>query len=221
MSSFAPTTGARAIPWAFLDHDVMKMWVWMTDHFEVRVTAGINSYNWVITDLMRSPEGRFLAEGVTANFGETEAQVRETIGKSYPPKFGYMEYAGALAHTFTIATGERIDFSQFLGQRTIVTVRTPQGQEKSFVGSVRAVHYEVHVSPTAGSAVKIQPSHIIRVVPESGKPTRTAAQATHTGIGRLYKGPVARGCNGRAGFLPDTVDHTGDACPIHEDSITY
>jgi hypothetical protein len=221
MTRAAPPVGVRAIPWAFLNHEVMKMWVWRTEHFEVRVSAAYNSYNWVVTDFMRSTEGRFLAEGTTRDFHETEDAVREIIGKSYPPKYGYMEYAGSLAYTFTIATGERIDFSQFLGHRTIVTVRTPQGQEKSFAGSVRPVHYEVHVSPGAGSAVKIQPSHIIKVTAESGRPTRTAAQATYTGVGRIYSGPIVRGCNGRPGFLPDTTDHTGDACPVHEDHVTY
>lgn len=221
MSATSAQAGVRAIPWAFLDHAVMKMWVWKTDHFEVRVSAGFNSYTWVVTDFMRSTDGRFLAEGVTRDFHETEEQVRETIGKSYPPKFGYLEYAGALAHTFTIATGERINFGQFLGQRTIVTVRTPDGQEKSFAGSVRAVHYEVHVSPGAGSAVRIQPSHIIKVTAESGKPTRTAADATYTGMGRIYRGAIVRGCNGKPGFLPDTVDHAGEACPIHEDHVAY
>ena len=221
MSRIAPLQGARAIPWAFLDHELLKMWVWRTEHFEVRVSADFNSYTWVVTDYMRSPDGRFLSEGRTREFHETEDQVREVIGKSYPAKFGYMEYAGALAHTFSIATGERIDFSQFLGQRTIVTVRTADGQEKSFAGSVRAVHYEVHVSPGSGSAVKIQPSHIIKVATESGKPTRTASETTYTGMGRIYKGAVVRGCSGRPGFLPNTVDHAGATCPVHEDHVAY
>lgn len=221
MSRIAPPVGMQAIPWAFLNHDVMKMWVWRTDHFEVRVSAGFNSFNWVITDLVQSVDGRFLAEGTTREFQEAEEQVRETIGKSYPPKYGYGEYAGAFAHTFTIATGQRIDFGQFLGHRTIVTVRTPDGQEKSFAGAVRAVHYEVHVTPESGTAVRIQPSHIIKVTTESGKPTRTAADSTHTGVGRIYTGPVARGCNGRPGFLPNTVDHVGASCPVHEDHVAY
>lgn len=221
MSRSAPPVSQRAIPWAFLNHDVMKMWVWRTDHFEVRVSAGFNSFNWVITDFMQSPDGRFLVEGVTRDFHEAEEQVRETIGKSYPAKCGYGEYAGALAHTFTIATGQRIDFSQFLGHRTIVTVRMPDGREKSFAGSVRAVHYEVHVTPESGTAVSIQPAHIIKVKTESGRPTRTAADSTHTGVGRIYTGAVVRGCTGRSGFLPQTVDHVGGTCPVHEDHVAY
>lgn len=218
----AAAAGVRAIPWAFFDHDLMKMWVWRTDHFEVRVSADFNSFNWVVTDLIANPEqGRFLTEGRTREFQEAEEEVRETIGKSYPIKYGYGEYAGPLASTFTIATGERIDFGQFVGHRTIVTVRLPGGAEKSFVGSVRAVNYEVHVSPDAGSPVRIQPSHIVRVAGEGGKRVVTAATSTHTGMGRLHKGGVGRGCTGRPGFLPDTVDHTADACPVHEDNLRF
>lgn len=211
------TFGLRAIPWAYLDHDLMKMWVWRTEHFEVRITANINSYSWQIIDLITSPDGLFLTEGVSKDFADAENEVRETIGKSYPIKYGYAPYAGSLATTFTIATGERIDFGLFSGKRAVVTVRLSTGAEQSFIGSIRVVHYEIHLTPDTGSAVRIQPAHIAKVTGEGGG-VLGQARSSYTGMGRIYRGSIPRGCNGKPGFLPDTIDHTGDACAIHEDS---
>jgi hypothetical protein len=213
----AATFGLRAIPWAFIDHDLMKIWVWRSDHFEARITADINSFSWEILDLMASPDGIFLTEGRSKDFNDAENEVREAVAKSYPPKYGYAAYAGPLATTFTIATGERVDFGTFAGMRAIVTVRLPNGNHQSFLGTVRVVHYEIHLTPDTGQAIRIQPAHIVKVAGEGGT-ARTDANSSFTGMGRIYKGKIPRGCTGKPGFLPDTIDHTGDRCPVHEDS---
>lgn len=213
-----PTFGLRPIPWAFIDHELMKIWIWRTDHFEVRVTADVNSFSWEISDRITSPDGVFLAEGRAKDFPDAEAEIREVIGKSYPSKYGYGPYAGALATTFTIATGERVNFATLSGMRAVVTVRLADGRDQSFIGDVRVVHYEIVVTPDTGQAVRIQPAHIVKVTGEGGG-ARTEAKASYTGIGRIYRGSIPRGCNGKPGFLPDTIDHTGDLCVIHEDSV--
>jgi hypothetical protein len=213
------TFGLPAVPWAFLDSELMKVWVWRTDHFEVRVNADVNSFSWEILDLMASSEGRFLTEGRARDFAGAENEVREAIGKCYPPKYGYGRYAGSLATTFTLATGERLDFGLFAGTRAVIVVRLPDGREQPFVGSVRVNHYEIWLTPDTGSTVRIQPAHIVRVTGEGGG-AAAAAKTAYTGVGRLYRGALVRGCNGKPGFMPDTVDHIGDACTIHEDAAT-
>lgn len=216
----AAPVGLRAIPWSFVDLDLMKVWTWRTEHFEARVTADINSFSWEIIDLMGSTdgEGRFLTEGRAADFIGAENGVREVVGKSYPVRCGYSAYAGAFATTFRIATGENVDFGVFSGIRAIVTVRMPTGRDQSYIGDVRVVHYEIHLTPAVGSPLRIQPAHIVKVASEGGS-SRTAASDSYTGSGRLYRAEsVPRGCNGRAGFFPGTVDHTGEICTVHEDT---
>lgn len=214
------TVGLTPIPWKFIHSDVMKMWQWETPHFEARVTADVNSFAWEIYDLIsRGGEPMFLVEGRTREFHESEMAIREMIGKSYPAKFGYASYAGALATTFTLATGERIDLGRFNGTRVVVTVRLPNGLNQSFIGLMTVVHYEVHLTPEAGTPVRIQPSHIVKIAGEGG----TAAQdSSYTGIGRIYRGTPTRGCTGVPGFMPETIDHTGPTpCPMHEDTRQY
>lgn len=212
------TFGLRAIPWHFIDHDLMKVWLWRSEHFEARVTADINSFSWDITDLVASREGIFLTEGRSQDFNTAENEVREAIGKSYPTKYGYGVYAGALATTFAIATGERLDFGLFAGGRAVVTVRLPTGRDQSFVGSIRVHHYEIWLTPDTGSTVRIQPAHIVKVTGEGGG-VHAEAKTSWTGMGRVYRGNIPRGCNGKPGFMPDTVDHSGDVCAVHEDSV--
>lgn len=214
-----PLSGLRPIPWAFINHDLMKRWVWQTPHFEVVVTSDFNSYSWVVTDLMKSADGLFLTEGRTRDFQTTENEVREAIGKSYPAKLGYREYAGGFASTFTIATGARLDFAQHSGQVVVVKVRMPDGTDQPFVGTVRAVNYEVHVTPESGSAVRIQPSHIVEVTSAESRRGGNAPAFMYTGMGRVYTGGIVRGCNGLTGFMPNTVDHNGAHCSVHEDTL--
>ena len=59
------------------------------------------------------------------------------------------------------------------------------------------------------------PSHIAKVLKGSGRAAALADQ--WTGTGRIYSGAVMRGCTGRPGFLPNTIDHAGvDSCGVHE-----
>lgn len=212
------SSSALAIPWRFTNHELVQMWQWFTEHFEARISVEGNSFAWDIHDLVAEPgERRFLTEGRTALFAGAEAEVRETIGKSYPAHLGYRKYAGTLATTFSIATGERIDFGLYDGMRVVVTVRLPNGHTQSYIGSATVIHYELHLTPDAGGPVKIQPSHIVKIVGEGGN---VASNHDYTGVGRTFRGEAVRGCTGAPGYMLGTVDHDGDPCPVHEEAST-
>lgn len=213
--------GLAPIPWRFVDTDLMKMWLWETEHFEAKVAAEGTLFVWEVGDLIVSNQGlpRFLAEGRTGDFASAERECRELIGKSYSPRLGYARYAGHLATTFTLASGERRDLAPFHGQRAVVTVQLPTGDTQGFVGQVQISHYELILTPDAGTTVRIQPPHIVQIVGETGGTGRSAGQSAYTGSGRIYRGQVTRGCTGNPGFMANTIDHTGPAaCPVHEDN---
>jgi len=206
-----------AIPWRFQESDMVKMWQWATPHFRITITTEPRAFYWEVGDLMLPVQGapRFLAEGRTGDFADAERAVREVIGKSYPSSLGYAPYAGPLATTFTLLTGERMDLGVFSGLSVVVTVRTPAGTDQVIVGYCRVVHYELHVDLHNGNHVTIQPAHIVRIAREGGGGSRGAS--AYSGIGRVYRGGVGPGCTGRIGFAANTVDHTGKPCPVHED----
>lgn len=214
------TLGLAAIPWRWVDADLTQFWYWDTPHFQVKITGEMNSFHWELGDLVVSNEGypRFLNEGRAATFNQAELEIREAVGKSYPPEYGYRKYAGALATTFRIATREAVNFGELDGRRAVVTVRTPNGHDQGYSGTLRVSHYEITMTDERGQLVKIQPAHIVKVVGETGGGNLAANKNGYTGSGRIYfaRGPVP-GCTGKPGFLPGTVDHTGPACPIHED----
>jgi hypothetical protein len=209
--------GLTPIPWRFQDSALAQMWQWTTPHFQVTVTAEQQRFYWELGDLIMPNQGlpRFLAEGWTNGFDAAEREVREAVGKSYPPLLGYGAYAGALATTFTIATGERINLGEFNGQQVLVTVRLANGLDQTIVGYASVVHYELHIDPPTGGAMKIQPSHIVREGGGSGAKSNNS----YLGIGRMYRGTVTRSCTGKPGYMPNTIDHTGSPCPAHEETL--
>lgn len=206
------------IPWQYRDFDVMKVWQWRTEHFDARISSGDNSFSWELGDLTTSPTGepRVIAEGKTNDFNSAETALRETIGKSYAPRLGYHGYAGHLATTFTLATRESVNLADYAGQRVVVTVRLPSGGSQSYIGDAQVRHYELIITPPSGAPIKIQPAHIVSIRGEGGSVTKSNP-ASYTGMGRVYNGNPGPGCTGQAGFLPNTVDHTGAHCPVHED----
>ena len=214
----APAVGLAPIPWRYVDTELRKIWMWDSTHFEVKVTAEANSFYWELSDLVVAHDGeaRFLAEGRSNSFATAERELREAIGKSYPAQFGYAPYAGSLATTFTLATGTRVDLGEYNGQRSVVTVRLPSGSTQTVVGYTKVVHYELHMETGSGSLVKIQPAHIARIVREGGGGASDAS-TSYTGMGRIYRGSPSGDCNGKAGFLPNTIDHVStEQCPSHE-----
>lgn len=207
------------IPWQYHGSDGLQMWLWQTPHFVGKIGTEAAGFYWTVGDLIAADGGRPrpLTDGRTADFATAEHDLRETIGKSYPAVLGYRPYAGPLATTFRIAGGRLLDFGVFEGQHCVVSVAMPDGTERGYSGYVKVVHYEIQVTQIDGGAVRIMPTHISRVLKGSGRAAAPMADKW-TGSGRIYAGAVMRGCNGRPGFLPETIDHAGlGSCKIHEE----
>jgi hypothetical protein len=206
------------IPWQYHGSDGLQMWLWQTPHFVAKIGTEAAGFYWTVGDLVAANGGRPrpLSDGRTSDYAAAERQLRETIGKSYPPALGYRSYAGSLATTFRILGGQFMDFGVFEGQHCVVSVALPDGTERGYSGYVKVVHYEVEVTQINGGAVRIMPTHISRVLRGSGGATAPLADQW-TGSGRIYTGSVLAGCTGRPGFLPGTIDHAGlGSCKIHE-----
>lgn len=206
-----------AIPWRYVDLDLIEVWLWETPHFEAKVTAEPHSFAWEVGDLVVPDLGhpRWLTGGRTPDFAGAEAAIRETIGKSYPVGAGYRPYAGHLATTFAVAGGRRLDFGPFHGTRALITVRMPGGEDQSFLGQCTISHHELLLALDTGQQVRIQPSYVVDVTGENGA-TASTTGSSYAGVGRMYRGRMVHGCTGAPGFLPDTIEHSGARCQVHE-----
>ncbi len=155
-------------------------------------------------------EGEIFANGQTMKFSDAEAGVRETVGKSFADTLGYHWWAGRLAYTFTIATGERVDFEPYLGLRGRVKVFIDEeGTIEEYSGVIQVRNYDVLVE-TMDGVFKLRPSYIASV--ESSH-THGLNKAKKT---RTVKGFVEPGCSGKPGFIWGTVEHDGPQCGLHE-----
>ncbi|MHB1067660.1 MAG: hypothetical protein ACYC2Z_09600 [Candidatus Nanopelagicales bacterium] len=220
------------MPWSFTDSPGVLMWTWLTPHFVARITgtevAGgeidrrvVRSYAWDVSDLVRTSQGlpRTLVEGTASGFEEAELCVREHVGKCYDPRLGYRRFAGPLAFTFTLTTGERLDVSGYIGTRCTVTVLMPDRTERAVAGDFAVSHYKWRLV-SGDQVIEILPEHVLRITNRSEAAERADAIVhgdLHSGIGRIYREDPRPGCTGRAGFLLGTVDHAGaPRCPLHE-----
>lgn len=229
------TTGlAEPIPWTFTDAPGVLLWTWVAEHFTARISGTevgnegepggrriIRSYSWEVSDLMRMHQGvpRLLVEGTSPSFEEAEAQVREHVGKLYDPRLGYRRFAGSLAFTFTLSTGDRVDVSEYLGTRCAVTVLMPDRAQRTVTGDLDVQHYKWRLT-TPEQILEIVPEHVLRITNRSAVAERATAitrNDSYSGIGRIYNEEARRGCTGRPGFAMGTVDHAGSPrCPLHE-----
>ena len=225
------------IPWNFTDSPGILLWTWITDHFVCRISGAevandddpdgrriIRSYQWDVSDLMRTQQGlpRLLIDGTATTYEQAEAAVREHIGKCYDPRLGYRRFAGQLAFTFTLSTGERIDVTEYLGTKCSVTVLMPDGAQRTVSGDLAVEHYKWRLtSPEA--TLELIPEHVLRISNRSEVAERATALThldSYSGIGRIYREEPRPGCTGRPGFMVGTVDHAGaPRCPIHEAGV--
>lgn len=231
------TSLAEAIPWAYTDEAGILMWTWLTEHFVARITGVevpgvdttgsrrvVRSYHWDLSDLMRTQQGlpRQLIDGNASTFDEAESAVREHLGKCYDPQLGYRRFAGPLAFTYTLATGERVDVSKYLGSRCTVTVLMPDRSERTIAGDFEVNHYRWRLT-SGGQVYEVVPEHALRITNRSAVAERATAIVyadTYSGIGRIYREEVRPGCTGRPGFTMGTVDHAGaPRCPVHEAGV--
>ena len=227
----------EAIPWHFTDEPGVLLWTWTAPHFVARIrgqeVAGpdsdpdrrlVRSFQWDLADLVHRHQGlpRMLVEGAAASFDEAEDYVREHVGKAYDPSLGYRRYAGALAYTFTLSTGERIDVRPFIGTPCVVTVLLPDRTHQTVAGDFSVHHYQWRLT-TSSHEIDIIPDHVVSLTNRSAAADRAAEVtrlSTYTGIGRIYREDPRPGCTGRPGFEVGTVDHAGSPrCPLHEEGL--
>jgi hypothetical protein len=227
---------AEPIPWTFTDSPGVLLWTWITEHFVCRISGTeveneadpgrrfIRSYQWNVSDLMRTHQGlpRLLVDGIATTFEGAEVAIREHVGKLYDPRLGYRKYAGELAFTFTLSTGERIDVSQYIGTKCTVTVLMPDGAQRTVTGDLDIEHYKWRLS-SPEVTLDIVPDHVLKLSNRSEVAERATALThldSYSGFGRMYREEPRPGCTGRAGFLMGTVDHAGaPRCPIHEAGV--
>lgn len=212
-----------SIPWRLGESTEISLWIWETEHFRAKIQTDSYRVNflWDIVDYSQGTSDP-LTDGYTGSFSESEEMVREIIGKSYPPMLGYSKYAGRFATTFTIFNKDKIDFGPMIASKVIITVRVADKQgkirEKKIVGKLGVENYTVKVSPEHGNPIRIPPSRIISVKQEFGGMAKPIQKEDLGRTLRIFPGDVTRGCTGKPGFMPNTVEHTSRAerCPIHE-----
>lgn len=225
---------AEPVPWTFTDSPGILLWTWITDHFVARITGTeveneddpdgrriIRSYHWDLSDKIRTNQGlpRLLIDGSAPSFEEAESLVREHVGKCYDPRLGYRKFAGPLAFTFALSTGERLDVTQYIGTRCAVTVLMPDATEKTVTGDFDVANYKWRLT-SPEHVLEIIPEHVVRITNRSEAAERATAitrNDSYSGIGRIYTEEPKPGCTGVPGFMMGTVDHAGaPRCPIHE-----
>jgi hypothetical protein len=205
------------IPWSHQISEFGALWKWDTKHFVVTVNGDVRSCYFQIADKVSNPAGepRPFQDGRAATFEQAELLIREVIGKAYKPALGYSQYAGALATTFRLANGQDVDLGPYTGHTTVATILSPDGSTTDYAGVARIEHYELVLA--GEQTYRISPSHItaLRI---SGR-TANAPVASKAKANRTVAGTVTLGCTGKAGFLPNTIEHTGRICPIHEEGV--
>lgn len=212
-----------AIPWRLDTSSNISLWRWETDHFRAKIQTDAHRVNflWDIDDIS---QGRFtpLADGHTGSFRESEDLVREIVGKSYKPTLGYAGYSGRFATTFTIFTGEKIDFGPMQSTKVFLQVRVAEGtgiKVKRYIGRLSIDHYDIRLTPEHGNPVKVPPSRIVSVQQEFGGTVQAVQDEDALGKTlRIYPGALTTGCTGKPGFMDNTVEHPSRSprCPIHE-----
>lgn len=226
----------QPIPWTFTDAPGVLQWTWVTEHFVAKVTGTevaeddgtgrrvVRSYGWDLADRIRPQQGmpRHLVDGISSSFDEAESRVREHLGKSYDSRLGYRRFAGSLAFTFTLSSGEVVDVSPFIGTRCAVTVLLPDRSERTVSGDFDVHHYKWQLS-SPGEVVTVIPEHVLRITNRSLAAEKAAAIThidSYSGVGRIYREEPRPGCTGRPGYTVGTVDHAGaHRCPLHESGL--
>lgn len=155
------------IPWSHSSAEMGSVWKWTTPDFTVVVNGDSRSFYWVLSDTSVNPEGeaRPFADGTTATFEQAERAIRETIGKAYPPRMGYLHFAGPLATTFILADGRPHDLEEFVGRRVTVKVADRGWDGKPCRGVASVEHYDL-VLTSSDEITRITPSYILDINPD-------------------------------------------------------
>lgn len=215
-------------PWIFRNTPTMKEWIWDTPHFRAIINSDISDkgvqkpFLWSVD---YKDEGNILlplSSDIAHSFSRAEDNVAELVAKSFPRNLGYIEYAGNLAYTFQLGTGDRIDLTSLLGENVIITTRDEQGEEGTFYGIFDIQNYDIIISSSDGSAYRIPPGYIISIYNEYNSqdlitPIKEMQSKIKGKQARIIEGEWVPGCTGRPGFRNNTVEHSiGDPyCPVH------
>lgn len=203
----------KTIPWKHERDEITTLWIWDTEHFTVTVTGNVSSMYFRIHD---KSTNQVFFDGQSATFEEAEIIVRETIGKAYHPALGYRNYAGSLATTFTIATGDKKDMSRYIGRAVTIRVLSSGGSQEEYAGVAQIVGYYIELH-TEKVHIKILPSHILSI--EATIKVEGLDSEYERISDRVFKGKYEKGCSGAPGFMENTIEHNGLPCPIHERKI--
>lgn len=214
----------KAIPWEYDETGSIKIWRWLTNSFEVTVFSegsAKKTFGWRIVDRSQGRDIPFDSSTATS-FNEAVESILELIGKSYEPSLGYQAYAGELATTFAISTGHKVDFAPLIGETVIVKVIEDDLEERIIRGVLHVSNYVIRILTDSTSAVNIPPNRIRDVQKEYGgrsilDNSKKSSEVTSTRMKRVFNTEYTKGCTGRPGFKPNTVEHgPGDSyCPIH------
>lgn len=204
------------IPWTYDTSDIGTVWRWENDTFVATVTSDERSFYWTLSDKSADPSGdpRLFAESQANSFESAERGIRETVGKAYSPLLGFRRFAGALATTFMLGTGETVDLGIYTGRKIRVTVAQRDASDEVVRGIASVEHYELLLTD-GDDVLRILPSFIVDITPEGVKTPVVSATPKSS---RTVQGRFEPGCTGRPGFLANTVEHDGAPCPLHEET---
>lgn len=222
-----------AVPWVFTNSSGLATWTWLTEHFVARIVgqmpASVDSdidessivrhirfVDWEVGDLIHRHQDmpRVIVEGRASHFDQAEVLIRENVAKAYEPTLGYRRYAGPLAFTFELASGQKHDVSDLIGRDVQLRVLQAGGSERVVRGEFGVHGYRWRVV-TPGGTLEVVPEHVVEITGHG----RIRA-SSNLGIGRIHRDSMRAGCTGAPGFAMGTIDHAGKSqCPIHEDDI--
>lgn len=216
----------KEVPWVYEETHLFRSWTWDTDHFKATIYSEgreAKLFNWRIDDYTRSRSGKELASGQATTYKEAKNEILSCIGKSYPPKLQYKQYAGELATTFTIGNGDTIDFGELESKKVNLKVLEKGDAKdtlKTLTGSLTCAGHFIHLMMPSRQVAKIPPLLIQEVYTEfSSEPIRgRTEEEKRNRRARIYPGRAEPGCTGHNGFVANTVEHdpTDPWCPIHE-----
>lgn len=209
----------KNIPWEFSNlPDSSRLWRWKTQHFDVQVRTegGGTQHGVVVLDLTR---GRPIPDFsvIALSFKEAEYEVLNFIGKAYPRALGYREYAGDIATTFEIGTGQRINFALLEGHQVLLVITDSRRVTQRIEGTLSVVNHSIEIRLESGKVASIPPL-LIQEIGGAAYGRVKNELIPRDAKSRVVEGTVLPGCTGEVGFKSRTVIHGKDAgyCPRHK-----
>lgn len=158
----------KLVPWLFTETKGFRTWIWETQHFVAKIIGEGHdtiTFSWQIIE--KSEKGDFIFEtSQSRNFREAELEIVETIAKSWDRKLGYVEYAGDLAYTYTIASGEKINFEKFIGNHVNIKYSSSYDEAESN-GILGLKNYNILIKQENGKVIVVPPGAIRNITIKS------------------------------------------------------